>query len=42
MKKMYLYGPILLLITSCGIATDPKIYEDVVGLVEEVVKDEMK
>ena len=34
----YIY--ILLVLASCGVATDPKIYEDAVGLVEEVVKDE--
>lgn len=36
MKKLWF----LLVLGSCSVATDPKIYEDVVGLVEEIVKDE--
>ena len=32
----------LILLASCNVAKDPKIYEDTVQLVEEVVKDEVQ
>jgi hypothetical protein len=37
---MKFFFPLIFALTSCSVFTDPKVYEDSVQLIEEVVKDE--